>query len=112
MAEKFVELQKVVHSETDPIIHVWCFSCALCRTGRTAYLHESGVVSDVETGQPDDVENLVVASDGKTFLNLYLLENAKTHLEAQDEIGINQDIADLHAQSFHGLDKASVELAN
>ncbi len=77
-----------------------------------AYLHESGVVSDVEAGQPDEVENLVVASDGQTFLNLYLLENAKARLEAQGATGIDQDIADLHAQSFHGRREAAVELAN
>lgn len=111
MAEKFVELEEVVHSETDPIIHVWCFSCALCRTARTAYLHESGVVMDVEAEQPDDVESLVVAGDGKTFLNLYLIENAKVRLTSGVN-AINQDIADLHAQSFHGLDRATVELAN
>mgnify|MGYP001584725314 FL=1 len=112
MAEKYIELEEVVHSETDPIVHVWSFSCSLCKAVRTVYLHESGVVLDVKDGQPADVEGLVVASDGQTFLNLYLIENAKARLEIQGTILINQDIADLHAQSFHGLPGASVGLAN
>ena len=112
MTEKYIALGEVVHSETDPIIHVWCFSCPLCQAMRTAYLHESGVVLDVEAGQPDDVESLVVTRNGQVFLNLYLLENAKARLEAQGAIGIGQDIADLHAQSFHGQREATVELAN
>lgn len=112
MAEKYIGLGEVAHSETDPIIHVWCFSCGLCRVARTAYLHESGVVLDVVADQPDDVESLVVASDGKTFLNLYLIENAKARLEASGTMAINQDVADLHAQAFHNEPRAEVGLAN
>ena len=112
MTEKYIGLGEVVHSETDPIIHVWCFSCSLCQAMRTAYLHESGVVLDVEAGQPDDVESLVVTRNGRVFLNLYLIESVKAGLEAQDLATINQDIADLHAQSFHGQREATVELAN
>jgi len=111
VTEKYIALGEVVHSETDPIIHVWCFSCSLCQAMRTAYLHESGVVLDVEAGQPDDVESMVVTRNGQVFLNLYLIEGVKACLESGMS-AINQDIADLHAQSFHGQREATVELAN
>ena len=111
MVENYIGLGEVAHSETDPIIHVWCFSCSLCQTMRTAYLHESGVVLDVEAGQPDDVESMVVTRNGQVFLNLYLIESVKARLESGMS-AINQDIADLHAQSFHGQPGAGVGLAN
>ncbi len=112
MEEVFITLGEIPDSKEDVVILSWCFTCSICHQARTAHVFESGVVFDLKDGQIIDVNNLEIAIDKKTFKNLYLIQGVSDALKVKGIRAITQDVADLHAQSFHGLENAEVGIAN